>query len=123
MAQGSDGTCVSGETVAAGVPMGGEDSENLDAAWQFNQELRISIQMVNARRIATCEPRHRFNAFPVGDRDELGLIGAVFTERLDAHRLFDERLDTNFVVVGLVCVGDLAPRRPRQIRAIAGWLG
>src|SRR5688572_4802059 len=86
------------------------DSEDLNTAWQLDQELRISIQMMDARRIATGETRHRLDAFPVGDRDELGLVCTILTQRLYAHRLFDQRLDADLVVVGLVFVGDLAPR-------------
>src|SRR4051794_29692359 len=82
--------------------------------------------MMNARRIATREPGHRFNAFPIGDRDELGLAVAIFTQRLHAHRLFDQRLDTEFVVVGFVSVGDLASRAAAPDSrdcGTSGWSG
>ena len=45
---------------------------------------------------------------------------SVLAQCLDTERLFAERLNTDFVVVGFVLVSAFAMVRPRQIRTMVG---
>jgi hypothetical protein len=43
-------------SVTAGLANAGNDVEDLDAAWQLDQELGVTLQMVDAPRIIAREP-------------------------------------------------------------------
>src|SRR5215212_5392189 len=82
--------------------------------------------MMDAGRIAAREAGHVLDALPGGDRYELGLGRAIFTERLDPQRFLDQGLDAGFVVVRLVLVSPFGPRATapdpgngRRLRVIA----
>ena len=78
---------------------------SLHALRQLDQKLLVARQMVNAGRIAAGEPRHRLDALPIGDRDELALVRAILSQALHAHRLLDQGRDPDLIQIGLVFVG------------------
>ena len=110
--------------IAADLTVTRANLEYLHVLWQLDKKLFIALQVVNVGGVAIREGGHRLDAFPVGNRDELRFVGAIFPERLDAHCFFDQRFDADFVVVGLVLVssfrlgatapnaGDGRPLRP-----------
>src|SRR4051812_48574156 len=76
--------------------------------------------MMDLRRIAAGKRAHRFHAFPIRDRHELGFVAAIFAQRLHPERFFEQRFDAGFVVVGFVSVGPFSrsapPPDPRDCR-------
>src|SRR5262245_24991037 len=82
--------------------LGGRDVEHLDAVRQLDKELRVAREVMNAPRVLAGKTRHRLHALPVGDRDELGLAGAVLVQELDAQRFLLERTDAVLVEIGRI---------------------
>src|ERR687891_2515614 len=89
-----------------------EEAQNLHLLRRFDKEFLVSFEGVNLCWIAARELAHRLDALPIGDRHELGFGLAVLAERLNAERLFDERLDANVVIVYFVLVGAIAWSSP-----------
>jgi hypothetical protein len=81
------------------------DFQYLHGSRHLDEELRVSVQVMDATRIRAGELRHRFDILPVGDCDEFGFLVPVFAENLDGERGSLEGSDTCFVKIFLVLVG------------------
>jgi hypothetical protein len=99
------------------------EAQDLHLFREFDEKFLIPFEMMNFSGIAACELAHGFDAFPIGDRHELGFVLAVLAQRLDTERLFDERLDAGFVIDASYSSAQSRGVRPRQIRTMAGCLG
>src|ERR671918_1352288 len=89
-----------------------EEPQDLHPLRQLDQEFLIPLQMMDVKRVAGRERAHRLDVLPIGNRDELGLVLEILAKGLHAQRRLDERLDADFVVVGLVLVGAIASGAP-----------
>src|SRR5438046_6754200 len=93
-------------------PMASEKAQDLHLLRQFDQELLVTFEMMNLRRIAARQLAHRLDTFPIGNRHELGFVLAVRPERLNTQRLAEEWPNANFVGVGFVLIGEMARGSP-----------
>jgi hypothetical protein len=78
--------------------------------------------MVNRCGVPARELAHGLDAFPIGDRHELGFVLAVLAERLDTQCLGEERLDAGFIVIGFIGVGMVAQGSPAPNTSNTGLL-
>ena len=62
-----------------------QDSMELNALRQFDQELGVAIEMMNLDRVALCEGGHRLDVRPVGDSREPRFLVPVLAKELDAE--------------------------------------
>src|SRR5262249_3072647 len=92
-----------------GYTMALEEAQDLHLLREFDEEFLIPFEMMNLCRIAARKFAHRFDTLPIGDRHELGFVLAVLAQCLDTERLSAERLDTGFVLVGVIARGSPAP--------------
>ena len=89
-----------------------EEAQDLHLLRKLDQECLVPFEMMNPCGIAARELAHGLDAFPIGNRHELGVVLAVLAERLNTQRLVEERLDAGLVVVGFVRVGAVARGSP-----------
>ena len=64
-----------------------EEAQDLNLLRKFDEEFLIPVEMMHRSGIAACELAHGLDAFPIGDRHELGFILAILVQRLDTERL------------------------------------
>src|SRR3954469_2591975 len=91
--------------IAAGVAVAGGDVEHLHSARQLDEELGVTLQVMDAPGVVAGKARHRLDALPVRDGHELALAGAVLAQHLHAERLLHQRLDAVLVEIGGVFIG------------------
>jgi len=83
---------------------------DLDKLGQFDQELGITIEMVNLGRFALGEGGHRFEVAPVGDGREPALMFTILPEQLDTKGGFLQRRDSCGFQISLITIRDVRPR-------------
>src|SRR5688500_10286100 len=89
----------------AGSTNGGHEVEDLHTVWQFDQELGVTLQMVNASRVFARKPRHRLHTFPVRNRYKLAFVAPILAQHLHAQCLLRQRPNALFIEVSGVLVG------------------
>src|SRR4029450_8916191 len=87
------------ETLRPEHTLRGRDLEHLHGLWQFDQELGVTFEMMDATRVRAREARHRLDALPIGDRHEFSLVATILEQHLHGQRLLLQRGDAVLVIV------------------------